>query len=78
MEPTEQTGHVLFFSAEKGFGFIIPQGVALRDYGSRVFFRGGALVDGLTLQPGEVVSYALDSNGPAPRAITVRRKHGTD
>jgi cold shock protein len=64
-----RTGHVRWFSGEKGYGFIAPD-----DGGEDVFVRHSAIeANGFrTLQENERVTYEVGDDGRGPRALQVR------
>lgn len=63
------SGRVRWFSGEKGYGFIAPDGG-----GDDVFVRHSAIeTNGFrTLQEDERVTYELGDDGRGPRALRVR------
>lgn len=68
VQPRRQTGHVRWFSSEKGYGFIAPDGG-----GDDVFVRHSSIdTDGFrTLDGGQRVTYESGSDGRGPRALRV-------
>lgn len=63
------TGHVLWFSGEKGYGFVRRD-----DGGADVFVRHSSIeATGFrTLREGERVTFELGDDGRGPRALHVR------
>lgn len=67
--PERRSGHVRWFSGEKGYGFIVPS-----DGGEDVFVRHSAIeTSGFrTLQEDERVTFDVGDDGRGPRALQVR------
>jgi cold shock protein len=66
---TRTTGTVRWFSAEKGYGFLVPD-----DGPEDVFVRYSSIErEGFrTLEPGQRVSFDVGDDGRGPRATAVR------
>ena len=60
------TGHVKFFSSQKGYGFIQP------DDGSRDVFVSQNVLGALTISTGDKVEYVLNDGKKGPFAVNVR------
>lgn len=69
IRPGRSTGTVRWFSAEKGYGFIVPD-----DEGEDVFVRHSAIdaAGFRSLDAGTPVSFIMASDARGPRAIEVR------
>jgi cold shock protein len=67
--PARRSGHVRWYSDEKGYGFLAPD-----DGGEDVFVRYSAIEgDGFrSLAEGQRVSFVTGSDGRGPRASAVR------
>lgn len=67
----ERSGHVRWFSAEKGYGFIAPD-----DGGEDVFVRYSSILDDgfRTLRDGQRVLFRTTTDARGPRAVRVRAR----
>ncbi len=70
IQSRRRSGHVRWFSGEKGYGFIVPD-----EGGEDVFVRHSAIeTQGFrTLREDERVTFELGDDGRGPRALQVRR-----
>ncbi len=64
------TGTIKRLVADKGFGFITPEG-----QGADVFFHSSALADVsfAELREGDAVSFEIEQSEKGPRAVNVHR-----
>lgn len=67
MDSGSGTGTIKMFSADKGFGFIVPDGG-----GDDVFFHESTIIDGLEPVKQLRVDYDLTAGKKGPQAVNVR------
>jgi cold shock CspA family protein len=65
------TGEIKYFDKGKRFGFILPEGVSIKDQDRHVFFYEDVLQGGVP-HVGQQVEYSLNPSCRNPRALNVR------